>query len=86
MEVSDAVAAGRVADAVEQVGPPQRAVCRDDLCRPLAAAVLPAYKLAQFDPGAVLQGCVVEVNLEPMPRDDRAARQGEDLLHRTSAP
>jgi sulfur carrier protein ThiS len=86
VEVRDAVAAGRVADAVEQVGPPQRPVRRDDLCRRLAAAVWPRRKLAQFDPGAVLQGCVVEVNLEPMPRDDRAARQGEDLLHSTSAP
>ena len=41
-------------------------------------------KLPQFDPGAVLHGRVVEVNLEPVPRDDGAARQGKDLLHSTS--
>jgi hypothetical protein len=86
VEVRDAVAAGQVADPVEQVGPPQRAVGRDDLRRRLAAAVLPRRKLMQLDPGAVLHGRVVEVNLESMPRDDRAAWQGEDLLHSTSAP
>jgi len=38
-------------------------------------------QLADLDPGAVLHGGVVKVDLEPVPDGDGRARQSHDVLH-----
>src|ERR1700689_3195072 len=38
-------------------------------------------QLPELNPDAVLHGGIVQVDLEPVPDDDRGARQGENVLH-----
>jgi len=86
VEVGHAEAPGRVGQPVEQVGPPQRAVGDDQLGRRLAAPVRLRRQLADLDPGPVLHGGVVKVDLEPVPDDHGRVRKSQNVLHRTSLP
>ena len=61
--------AGRQAD--QQVGPPQRAIDDHELGGRLATSMRMRRQFPELDPGAVLDGGVVEVDLEPVPDDDR---------------
>src|SRR6266496_54895 len=71
MVVRGAEGAWPVREPVKQVRAPERAVGRDDLRRRLAAAMLARSQLAQLDPGAMLHGGVIEVDLEPVPHEER---------------
>ena len=43
-----------------------------------------AYQLSDLDPGTMLHGSVVEVDLEPVPDHDGRTGKSQDVLH--SAP
>ncbi len=66
---------------IEQVGPPQRAIDGGELGRRLAASVRVDRQLPDLDPGPVLHGSVVKVDLEPVPDGDGRARKSQDMLH-----
>src|SRR6266700_2874302 len=44
-----------------------------------------AYQLPDLDPGTVLHGSVVEVNLEPVPDHDGRTGKSKDVLHSADA-
>src|SRR6266702_4517154 len=70
---------------VEKIGPPQRPIDGGELGRRLAASMRMAYQLPDLDPGTVLHGSVVEVNLEPVPDHDGRTGKSKDVLHSADA-
>ncbi len=81
MVVRDPERPRRVGKAIKQVGAPQRPVHGHELRGRLATSARMCCQLPQLDPGAVLHGGISQVDLEPVPDDDRGARQGENVLH-----
>jgi hypothetical protein len=81
MIVGDPERPRRVGKTIKQVGAPQRPVHGHELRGRLATSARMRRQLPQLDPDAVLHGGISQVNLEPVPDDDRSARQGENVLH-----
>jgi len=70
MVVRDGEAARGIGEPVEQIGPPQRAIDDGELGRRFTASMRLGRQLPNLDPGAVLHGSVVKVDLKPVPDDD----------------
>ena len=81
MVVRDPERPRRVGKTIKQVGAPQRPVHGHELRRRLATPARMRRQLPQLDPDAVLHGGISQVDLEPVPDDNRSARQGENVLH-----
>ena len=81
MVVRDPERSRRVGMTIKQVGAPQRPVHGHELRGRLASPARMRRQLPQLDPDAVLHGGIVQVDLEPVPDDDRSTRQGENVLH-----
>src|SRR5712691_1566453 len=84
MVVGSGEGAWRIREPVEQIGPPQRAIDGGELGRGLAASMRMVRQLPDLDPGTVLHGSVVQVDLEPVPDGNGRAGKSQDMLH--SAP
>jgi hypothetical protein len=81
MVVRDPERPRRVGKTIKQVSAPQRPVHGHELRGRLATSARMCRQLPQLDPDAVLHGGVIQVDLVPVPDDDRSARQGENVLH-----
>ena len=73
MVVRRAEAARLVVVAVKEIRPPERAVGRDELRGRLTAAMRPGRQFTQLDPGAVFHRGITQIDLEPVPHDERRA-------------
>jgi hypothetical protein len=76
-----AEATGRVGKPVKQIGAPHGPVDHHQLSRRLAAAARLHGQVAELNPGTVLHRGVVQVDLEPVPDDDRRPGESYDVLH-----
>ena len=85
MVAGDAEACWLVGQAIEEVGPPQRAIRGNQLRGGLAAPMRPLGKRPQLNPSTVSHRGVPQVDLEPVPHDDSGTRERENMLHDASA-
>src|SRR5262250_1298091 len=85
MIVRDSEGSGWIGQAIEQVSAPQRPICGHKLSGRFAPPVWMRHQFPQLDPDAMLHRRVIQVDLEPMPDEDRDAGQGNNVLHDASS-